>query len=79
MMSLKQQVILKEQKKEEILTGDIKAFGRNVTTRGFDVTGDPLNKRGAVFCLEICHVLVNLPHRHLAAQHARNCNISCIS
>ena len=55
------------------------ACRRDVTDRGLDIVGDPLNKVGRVLVLDIDHLLVNFLCAHFAPKHCRCCEISAMA
>ena len=59
--------------------GHLQTARRNVADGGFHVVRDPLDKVGAVLVLNVQHLLVDLFHRHPAAEHHGHRQVSSVS
>ena len=57
----------------------LESTGRDVAHGRLDVVGDPLDKVGAVFVLDVQHLLVHFLHGHSSAEHGRHGEIATVA
>ena len=58
--------------------GHLETARRNVTLRGEDVVGNPLDEVSRVLVLDVLHLLLDLLHRDLATEDSRNGEVTTV-
>ena len=59
--------------------GHFEATGRDVTDGRLDIVRDPFNKVGAVFVLDIEHLLIHFFHGHTASENGCHCQVAAVT
>ena len=59
--------------------GHLEPTGRNVAHGSLDVVGDPFDEVGAVFVLDVEHLLVHFLHGHTSTEHGSHCEVAAVT
>ena len=59
--------------------GHFETAGWNVANGGLDVIGDPLDKIGRIFVLNVKHLFVDFLHRHTSTEHGGDSEVATMS
>lgn len=59
--------------------GHLETTGRNITLRGENVVGNPLDEVSRVLVLDVLHLFLDFFHRDLATKDSGNCEVTTVA